>query len=259
MILSKSQCDKFKSDPSINPLTGRTIHQGKITYIKLTKACNTEDKIKTPIKSIKINRIPPMGPMIDWQFNTETPDDEENNLIEFHDFIDEIIENKHKYKFTKMEIDDYIDIITIGKNYFKNEKDYFEAFSELLEKLNQIKRTSKLINDIPKPTTIAHMQIRPSKMYIRGRVLRCFQLWKSAYDSINGALLTQKISTHVSKLQMKNVLEQKKYLDYLIKHKIFSHDDIYKNTFPNDKVYNELKDKYEEYVVLYKKLKGKSP
>jgi hypothetical protein len=197
--------------------------------------------------------------LIDWQFNTETPDDEEDNLIELYNDIYGIVENKEKQEFTKMEIDDYIDIISIGKQHFKNEKEYFEAFSELLEKLNKIKKNDKLIDDTPKPATIAHMEVRPSKKYIRGRVLRCFQLWKSASDSINGALLTKRISTHIGKLQIKNILEQKKYLDYLISKKIFTHDDIYKNTFPNDKVYSELKDKYEEYAVLYKKLKGKSP
>ena len=58
---------------------------------------------------------------------------------------------------------------------------------------------------------------------------------------------------------MKNIIEKKQFLDYLIKHKIFSHEDIYARTFKTDRPYEELKEKFAEYKVLYKKLRGKSP
>jgi enamine deaminase RidA (YjgF/YER057c/UK114 family) len=58
---------------------------------------------------------------------------------------------------------------------------------------------------------------------------------------------------------IKNIVSDKVYLDYVIKHRIFTYDDIYKNTFPSEKAFDELQDTYKEWVKLYKNIKGKSP
>jgi hypothetical protein len=69
----------------------------------------------------------------------------------------------------------------------------------------------------------------------------------------------KKIITHIGQMEMRNTLQKKVYLDYLIKHKIFTHDDIYKNTFKSDRVFDELKEKFAQYRKLYIKEKGTSP
>ena len=68
-----------------------------------------------------------------------------------------------------------------------------------------------------------------------------------------------KILSHISIGKLKVWSEKKKYLDFVIKTKIFTYDDIYKRTFPNDKIFDELKELHKEYAKVYKKEKGKSP
>jgi hypothetical protein len=68
-----------------------------------------------------------------------------------------------------------------------------------------------------------------------------------------------KVTADVTSGPIKRILEGKKYLDYLIKHKIFSHDDIYKKVFKSEKVFDELKEDYKKYREIYKKEKGEYP
>ena len=44
MNINKAQCEAFRKNPSINPLTGREIQVGKVTHQKLVKACEEAGK-----------------------------------------------------------------------------------------------------------------------------------------------------------------------------------------------------------------------
>lgn len=114
------------------------------------------------------------------------------------------------------------------------------------------------IEDEPKNRVIAEVELKPHRVSIRGRVLRAYDLYNDTLLAINSSLSSGFVNYYVSSGQVRDVCRYKVYLDYLIKHKIFSHDDIYKNTFKNDNVYYELKEKYAEYRKLYKKEKGQS-
>jgi hypothetical protein len=258
MILTKSQCEQFRSNKTVNPLTGRTISKGKITYLKLTQAC--EDKKSPSPKIILDHKAPPMGPMIHWRLNAEVPTEERNNMLKFLKYIQattkELEENNEQ--ISKLFLEDMIDILKEGASLFADKGGYVKLINKLIEQLKTLKLSNRVYNDVPKATIVAYLEVKPSRKFIRGRVLRCYSLWKSIMNLIEGTLLTKKIQTHASRQQLDNVLEQKEYLDYVIKHKIFTYDDIWKNTFPNDKAYDTLKVKYEEYIKLYKEIKAKA-
>lgn len=256
MNLTTSQCEAFKKQPSINPLTGRHIQQGKVTYKKLVKAC--QGKVKSP-KSSPRNNAPPMGPMIHWRYNIKIPDDEADNMIEFHNFIDDRIEEHSSKPLTLMELNDWLTILKYGVAIFKNDKEYRDAMIHLMEKLQAIAKKDKLIDDLPSYTIVSDLEIKASRTFIRGNVLRCFRLWESTMNTMKSSLMSKNIHAHEPRGHVANLIKQKDYLDYLIKHKIFSYDDIYKHTFKTDHPYQKLKDTFAEYSKLYKKIKGTSP
>ena len=64
-------------------------------------------------------------------------------------------------------------------------------------------------------------------------------------------------SVDISKGLIDDLKEGKQYMDYLIDHHIFTYDDLYKNTFESDKVFDELAVRYEKFREIYDKLKGK--
>jgi len=59
-----------------------------------------------------------------------------------------------------------------------------------------------------------------------------------------------------SKIQL--ISKRKAFVDYLIKHKIFSKEDIYTKVFPSEKAFDNLKKKFADYKKLYKEVEGVS-
>jgi hypothetical protein len=274
MEVTKIQCDQFRKNPSINPLTGRSIHKGKITHQRLTKACENSTTMKTPSPIIRSDyQVPPMGPMIHFQFKAKSSNYDEvtrKNIIQFLNYFQSrLTVIRNSTKISLMEINDIKNLLVNISNWLNNIpegmlRNISKLYNGSLKQLELIKdiendNTKSKINDLPKHNIVADIEVKPNRYFIRGRVLWCFDFYNSTLDSIDTAIIKQEIHETISRGQLKHVLSEKQYLDYLISKKIFTHDDIYKNTFPNDKVYSELKDKYEEYAVLYKKLKGKSP
>ena len=258
MNLTKSQCEEFRKNPSVNPLTGRTIQVGNVTHKKLAKAC--EGKGKSPNTYIPDRPAPPMGPMIHWNYNIDVPGEGRNNLVKFGNYIKERVKElkDSTEPYSLLELTDFQRILEEAKDQFDGKTIYVEKFDKVLEKVKELLK-GKIIDDKPKATIVAHLEIKPSRTFIRGRVLRCYRLWESSMDTMKSALESKSIYAHEPREHIANLVDQKAYLDYLVKHKIFSREDIYDRTFKTDKPYDELKETFAEYSKLYKQIKGKSP
>jgi len=259
MNINKAQCEAFRKNPSINPLTGREIQVGKVTHQKLVKAC--EEAGKRTSKSPPNRSAPPMGPMIHWEYDVQGVDDKRDNAVDFANYIRKRIKELKASTsvLSKFELVDMKNIIDGIKEHLDDEPTYIEKLDQMKEKLDELLKRDTVINDVPSYAVVAHLEVKPSRVFIRGRVLYCYRLWESAMSDMDASIETNTIFAHVGPAHMKNLIEQKHYVDYIIKHKIFSHEDIYKRTFKTDRPYEELKEKFAEYKVLFKKLDGKSP
>lgn len=264
MIISKEQCEAFFANPSINPLTGRTIAVGKIRHKQLAKACKKakESSPKSTLVSKPLNyEPPPMGPMIHWKQDATDITDEAKNMLQFLKFIQlksGELEKTHQ-PISRMQIQEIIDILMVAKKIFTGKPGYVKSITKLIDKSVSIMRSHLLVEDEPENKIIADVELQPHRVSIRTRVLRAYDLYQSALLGIESSLSESKIRVLVSSGFVRDVCRYKVYLDYLVKHKIFSHDDIYKHTFKTENVYRELKEKYAEYRKLYKKEKGESP
>jgi hypothetical protein len=260
-------CEAFLRNPTINPITGRSIEKGKVTYNKLMKACQkkspspTKTSTKSLIPSLKSYKIPEMGPMIHWNYNAKNRNDRLKNMSELLKFIQAkvISFQANTDTLSKMQIEEFKEICEDALGLFSHIPKYTNGVQNLLNKVKNLLTTRKFIDDRPKYNIISDIEIKPSRRYIRGRIQQIYSLYKSTKETMLGAIEHNYVRLHVSLGEIKIWSEQKKYLDYVIQHKIFTYDDIYKNTFPNENIYEELKELFPKYAVIYKSVKGKSP
>lgn len=268
MNLTKKQCEAFRANPKVNPLTGRSIEVGKIRHQQLTEACGkTEPSKKLP--SSQKQDAPPMGPMIHWKYNPVgqlTDEVIRKNVIAFLNHIhDRLKELQTTASISEMELTDMYDLLKDFETWLKdtpglkNREKLLKGVESEQHNVKHLSKQANVYNDLPTEKEVAQIQIKSERCFVRGRVLRGFSLFNGALKDINESLQIGRINTGIATGQIKDVLRYKTYCDYLIKHKIFSHDDIYKLTYPGDNAFEDLKAKYTEYRKLYKKEKGASP
>ena len=259
MNVSKKQCSAFRANQTVNPLTGRTIQIGKIRHKQLMAACAKYPRtISAPLKGDDYE-IPPMGPAIHWLIEGVLEADK--HMLDFLKYIQPAVkemENRTE-PISKMWLNELRDILVEAKQIFSNKPKYVGTIDKLLERLTKVEQSHPLINDLPPEKVVALVEVKPSRVFIRGRVARGYILYQNSYAALETSLRDEKMGTDVSAGEINDVLRYKTYCDYLIKHKIFSHDDIYKRVYPGENAFDELKRMYTEYRKLYEKEKGKSP
>jgi hypothetical protein len=263
--LTKDQCDEFTRNPSKNPLTGRKIDVGKALYKQLEKACldrkSKSKSIQSPVGSIQNREAPPMGPWIHWNYKAKTSDDKEEHLLDMYQHIAKRVSQieKSNEKQSKMEFDEFHDIVKVCIQKFKNDKDYFSSMTKGKDFMNAVEKQKEFTSDIPKEKDVAGLKVSPKRVEIRENVHHVWAEFKFFEQSIFNSLNKKRVDSVIPSQNFKIFLEKKKYLDYLIKHKIFSYDDIYKNTFPSENVFDEIKEDYKKYAKLFKQSQGYSP
>jgi hypothetical protein len=260
ITLTKKQCEDFFKDETINPLTGRTITKGKKTHTNLMKAC-TKNSVKSP-KPLSYE-IPPMGPMIYWRSKPDDDDDDEKKyiMIMFDHIQDriELIEDRDTIE-SRMEIEEFLDILKHAHSVFKNKPKLLQMVITTQNDVQELKKTKELINDVPKQIDIGYKTVHPKRLDNRIEVFKILSLYTSAIKQIERAIKNKTITVTVTSGSIRELVNnKKKYLDYLIKHKVFTYDDIYKHTFKSENAFDELQIKYKKYRDLYKKLQGNSP
>jgi len=259
--ITKEQCDKFKSTPTVNPLTGRKIAIGKVTHAKLTKLCNTATTKPKPksTKKTKNVYIPPLGPMMHWSIDGIYGNgQDQKNAYEFIKFL------KHKYfelkennvrEISKSEILDYIEMSDdISHLHMGNNMSNYCI--KLREEFKQLKKTMKLINDQPKHDVFEYngravMEIRPSRTFNRKQVAFVYNFYIQKKESLESELAHKTNLAIPRSHVLGDQKRHKAYLDHLIKLNVFSYDDIYKHTFKNEKFPEELEALYKRYLDKY--------
>ena len=157
-----------------------------------------------------------------------------------------------------MEINDFKSILkeAIGLFPEKKAKDFCNM---IYAHINYLEAHDKFIDDIPKPKIVGKTEVHEDRAENR---LEVFAKWNQIRINlifIDRTIKTNKIDITIAKGEVRDLLLGKKYLDHLIAQNIFSYDDIYKNTFTSEKVFDELAKKYQLYRKIYKEIKGESP
>jgi len=271
--LTKAQCEKFHADRTVNPLTGRRIQAGKAVYNSIMKRCEELMPKDVPVveqnppqtttkknKIIKPTRPPPMGPMMHWRIDARGERDFFNNMIKIGNHIKNRIRSFGEDEvLSKMEIEEFREFLKEYKAMFKGKAKYEAFHDDISNKISELRQTHKMYDDRPKYKIIDDREVSPSRHFNRERVCFLYDVVNRTMSSMKECLLQGKIEIYVSSSQYENTMDIKTYMDYLIAHKIFTHDDIYKHTFKSDKIFDELTSTWKEYQALYKKEKGKSP
>lgn len=263
MNLTKEDCQKFLRNPTINPLTGRKIQVGKITHLTLMKECRKESPKKSPpsANSRKHYVAPPMGPMIHWEVYGQ--DKEESNMIVFLNyFVKRLKEIDKAESISLMEITEISDILKEAHSMFEADPNTVSGILKLRGVIKGFsKRKDKIINDEPKYHLLKSVwkEIKPERIKIRGQIAFIYSSLTNTLEDMKYMVKNKKITSMITGGKINALVKDKEYIDYVIKHNIFSYDDMYKNTFPSESVFQELGEVYKEYVQLYKKTYGESP
>lgn len=260
----KKLCKKFKDDRTINPATGRKIKEGGPTYKELMNKCakyfvEPKDAPSHPL---------PMGPFMLYSI------EKERKVYSMIDIAKQIIPTlkhiqislrsyKNKESYSKFDMDDHEKTLKSIKRWLSSlyaleipkREQIIEGCDALLKDVQNFRKTLHEYDDTPKYAVVEDMEVKPDRFFLRNQVIHCFTLYKNCYKTIDISIKTNEISSHIGTKYINIVINTKKYLDYLIKHKIFSHDDIYVNTFPNENVFEELKELHKKYMILYEKTK----
>ena len=272
MDISQEQCKQFEQNPTVNPLTGRKIELGKVRHVQLKKACSKLTTAKTipknavSAKKTSSKEAPSFGPMIYWKFNTRDTLKIHANIRIFVDYIRSKIHEYYDDKtivISKMELDEFLEILKDLKDYVEDEN--FEGREKFLKRIKNlilgakdILKTHKFTDDAPKRDVFEKMELRPDRLFNRGQVLFIYNYFMSTKHTFETAIKYDKIFSHEGEGTMRRIREMKKYLDHLIKLKVFRYDDIYHKMFDSEKNYNALFELYKKYKVIYKRTEGKS-
>jgi len=255
--ITKQQCEEFKKKPNINPLTGRKIQIGKITHIKLSKACNSSHPKKPDSSSKKNKYIPPLGPMIYWTYNTSSMDEKIKNAFTFIKFLQK---KYHELRsddinvVSQSEINDYIEMSNNIADLNLSIK-LTNVCLALREEFIKMKKSKKLIRDQPKHDVFEVngkpiMEIKPNRTFNRSQVAFVYNFYKNLKSRLEKQLI-EKSNLAIAGSHVDDLANHKKYLDYLIKKKLFTYDDIYKHTFQNENFPQEIEVLYKQYREKY--------
>lgn len=249
MQVTREQCKQFRSNETINPLTGRKIQRGKITHKRLTKACSTS---VTNSSKQKDKYIPPLGPMIFWSYDAETDlQKRRENAYEILDFVRlKYLQLKDtRASISESEINDYIELCKMLHKPLPEDANYIHT---LEKELLKVKKTKKIMHDEPKHDVFENLvEIRPSRTFNRTRIAFIYNYYAKIKFNLEYCLKHNKKSEVVIPVNMKDLRTFKRYLDYMIKKKLFTYDDIYKHTFKNENFPEEIEALHKQYLKKF--------
>ena len=254
MNLTWEQCQEFWLTPDVNPLTGRKIEIGKATHAKLVKACKRSPPPRVPLPMKP--RAPPMGPMIHWRIERRK---EQENMAKFMNHIkNRLVDiNKSDEPLSMMEMDEFKDICKFAKDIFEGNTKALEFIGNLEFNINNFMKERKHWDDRPPYRIVGDFEVFPHRYKNRENILQLLSIYTKTKKRIDYVIEHNEASVDISKGLIDDLKEGKQYMDYLIDHHIFTYDDLYKNTFESDKVFDELAVRYEKFREIYDKLKGK--
>lgn len=259
--LTREKCDEFKKNPSVNPLTGRKIKVGKVTHMRLTKECskviNTPKvKVETkPTPKPKTTSIPPLGPMIHWNYKytldfTTGLQVKKQNATEFLRFIQKrFFELQKEEKISKSEFNDYVDMLEAIRDEIAWSNKMYDTIDTLQAYFQLLRKNVKLVDDLPKYDIVYNVEVHPSRTLNRRTICGIYNSYATFVKDLQMELKHK--SNVVIPNKIKDLKNDKKYLDHMIKLKLFTYDDIYKNTFENENFPEEIAALYKKYMDKY--------
>lgn len=250
MQLTKQQCEAFANNPRHNPITGKPISVGKSTHKKLLQIVSKQKFGGSSPKA------PPMGPIIHWKLNAETPDDEQENLREMFEHMQgrlELWQEKEDMSISRMEYNEFIDIMKKAKDIYKKEgeDDYVEYCDNFLDELKGLKKR-QFIEDEPKHNVFMAHDIKSSRLANRLKILTFYMNYQVVKKLIENSLKNKQVNIR-GLTSIDTFSEEKKVIDHMISLGIFTKDDIYNKTYKNEKWLEEIEKLYKKYNNLLKK------
>lgn len=255
------QCQQFKTNPSINPLTGKPIKIGKLTYLKLSEACNSlprEPSIKANAnreQQVRVYPAPPVGPLMHWKMTARTNLDSLNNIIRHINYVDERVTEltASHHDVSKMELAEFSDFISLARREFQAaslNKQYTLALNDLSKRVNSIKDTKVIYDDVPEYKVIAGTEVKPRRFYNRITIFEIWSLYNTALELVEHAIETRQFAVGIDPNVITELKSKKKFFNYLISNNIFTHDDIYKNTFGDERAFDHIDNKHRQYLLV---------
>lgn len=261
--LTKAQCEEFLARETVNPVTRRKIAIGKDVHKRLMKQCAST---KQPTKrSPRLLHPPPMGPVMHWMMYAKTEKEELNNMISILNHIKSRVQSfKDDEVVSMMEMEEFNEFLKeaellFKKSVYKNKHKFFTYIDAVSEMVKQVYKSYKIVDDRPKYAIVRDSEVKPSRHFIRQQVYFLYRVTMGKLYSMRECLQKDEIVVYVSSSAYHSLKDIKKYMDYLIEHRIFTYDEIYKHTFKSDKIFDEIKSTWKEYAALYRRLKGTSP
>jgi hypothetical protein len=277
-------------DKIYNPNTKRFIKNTSTNRNKIDRL-NTlivKDLISKKVKSNDINnsavrnvfkRIkereglypPPMGPLIHPEFikNHETNinrnkkrEELKNNYIDMYTYLYEeripkII--KKEVPLSVMEKNDLLELSKIITKELKDidliDKDDINEIKIMENQLKEVFKNNEVIDDQPTKKHIGSWYIEPLRYDNRLHLLNLYNLIKSEKSFMQGSIKLNTFEALVTSSVIIRLVLGKRYIDELIRLKIFSHDDLYNNMFESENIFDELQELHKKYIEAYKKTK----
>jgi hypothetical protein len=227
------------------------------------------------INSPQHDLIPPMGPLIHPDFikNFEISTNKikkneqlKDNYIEFYtylyeDRIPKLISKEAPLNL--IELDDLLELSKIVTKEFQDmnliDQDDIKEIKILENQLKEVFRNNEVIDNRPSKKNIGSFIIEPLRYKNR---LQLVSLYNTIVEKKKKMEVVTKKSKNFNDLITDSLIVRlllgKRYVDELIRLKIFSHDDLYKNMFENENVFEELEELHKKYMEAYKKSKKNS-
>ncbi len=251
-----------------NPKTKRCINDTPANRQKI--GFKSKSKSKSP--QILIRRDPPpMGPLIHPDFikTYEISIDKKKkkkqlkkNYIEFYTYlfnnrITKII-NK-EVPLSLMEKNDLLELSKIVTHELEmisvvDEED-IKAIHVMENQLKEVFKNNEVIDDQPTKKNIGGLVIEPLRYKNRLQIIGLYNLIRGERFQMKESLKLKDFSDLITSSVISRLVSYKLYIDELIRLGVFSHDDLYKNMFESEYIFDELIKLHADYMEAYKKTK----
>ncbi len=258
VVLTKEQCLQFLANETINPLTGREIEIGKTTHKQLKKLCNDTEKSFSKSPSFKNDyEIPPMGPILYWEGVQVTDKEKQKKILKLLSHVEkrmDILKNSNN-KFSKLEFTEFKDIVKEAQKIFDGNEKYSKLLINTSNELKELEKTKEFVNDIPKEKKVNGFKVHKDRIEMRETIHYIMKRYKDISEDVVQGINKNNARLSIGKTDIKEIIDGKKYIDYLIKHNIFAYDDIYgeNKVFENEYIFNTLEENYKIYRIMHKK------
>ncbi len=253
-----------------NPKTKRCINDTPTNRKKL--GLNVKSKsVSSKKNSSHHNSIPPMGPLIHPEFiKTHDIDIDskkklkqlKKNYIQMYNYlyddrIPKILDNEEPLSL--MEKNDLLELSNIVSKELQEinllDNDNIKIIREVENKLKDIFKKGNVINDQPIKRKCGNWYIEPLRYKNRLQLLNIYDIIRDTIAGLEGSIKSNHFQFLTTHQEIDSTIRYKDYIDELIRLKVFTHDDLYKNMFESENVFDELAELHKKYFEAYKKTK----